>query len=290
MIIIRMWGGLGNQLFLYALYEKMRSLGKETYIYLDKRSYLEHNNSNIIYQLPLLNLNPVEFPDSERLRRNFTRNNLYDCIERRVLRRFGRICSEEENGRFNPDILKKDHVFLTGYFQTEKYFQDISEAIRSKIHFTGSDDSDFSEILNEMHNDNSVSIHVRLTDYVTFKELYGGICDGNYYRNAIEKIKEKVSDPVFYLFSDDLDAAKEILSEYKTIPVNLNRGSKSYLDMFFMSQCRHHIIANSSFSWWGAWLDSHTDKIVIAPKRWMNTKEFPDICPKSWIRVGQEAI
>lgn len=79
--------------------------------------------------------------------------------------------------------------------------------------------------------------------------------------------------------------ARNMLSEYETVPVDFNRGPRSYLDMFLMSQCRHHIIANSTFSWWGAWLDPHDDKTVIAPKRWVNGKEMPDICPENWIRI-----
>lgn len=282
MIIIRVWGGLGNQLFLYALYEKMLSLGKEAYIYVDKRSYSVQSNPNATYQLPLLGLDPAEFPESERLERYLTSRKLHD----RVMRRFDRrLCYEGEGGKFDPNILKKNNAFLSGYFQTEKYFQDIGDTIRGKIHFTGSDDNTYSEILKGMRKDNSVSLHVRLTDYLTFKELFGGICGDDYYRTAIEKIKERVNDPVFYLFSDDLDAAERMLSGYEVVPVRLNRGSKSYLDMFLMSQCRHHIIANSSFSWWGAWLDPRSDKTVIAPKRWLNTAETPDICPDNWIRV-----
>ena len=287
MITIRMIGGLGNQLFLYALYEKMLSLGKEAYIYLDKACYDLYKQQGLVeaYQLPLLGLDPVDSPASERIRKNFARNNVYDLIERRVLGRFGKIYQEKEEGKFDPDVLRKDNAFFMGYFQTEKYFEDIGESIRNKIHFEGSDDGAYSEILKEMRKDNSVSIHVR--NYLDATGKFDGICDSNYYRTAIEEIRKKVSNPVFYLFSDNMDAAERMLSEHKVIPVRFNRGPRSYLDMFLMSQCRHHIIANSSFSWWGAWLNPHSDKIVIAPKRWLNDAEFPDICPESWIRIGQ---
>ena len=265
--------------------DKMLSLGKETYI------FFEHDRAYKAYQLPLLKLNPVEFSESERLRKYLTSPKLYYRINR-IMRRIDgrRLCYEKEEGKYDINILRKDNVFLAGYFQTEKYFEDISEIIRSKIYFEGSDDSTYSEIAKKMNEENSVSIHVRLTDYVQLKKIYGGICDTHYYQKAIEMIREKVNNPVFYLFSDDLDAAQKMLSEYKTIPVSLNRGSKSYLDMFLMSQCRNHIIANSTFSWWGAWLNSHHDKIVIAPKRWLNTAEMPDICPKNWIRIEKGKI
>lgn len=292
MVIIRMWGGLGNQLFLYALYEKMCSLGRETYIYLDKDSYdydLNVTGLYRAYQLPLLGLNPEVFPKSEQLRGYLTSRRLYDRVKRRINAEIGRIYYEKENGRFDPSLLSKDNIFVSGYFQTEKYFEDVSEIIRNKIHFEGSEDNAYSDILKEMRKDNSVSVHVRLTDYLQEKNL-GGICDADYYKRAIEQIKEKISNPVFYLFSDDLDTAEKILSEHTVIPVRFHRGSKSYLDMFLMSQCKHHIIANSSFSWWGAWLDSGSDKIVIAPKRWANDRGFPDICPESWIRVSNETI
>lgn len=287
MIIIRMCCGLGNQLFLYGMYEKMRSLGKETYIYLDSASYANPNNPTSTYQLPLLNLNPAELPVSEHFMRYLSSRKLYHRVLRRLDRR---IYFEKEDGMFDPKVLRRDNAILLGFFQTEKYLEDVSEVIRSKIHFEGSDDPAYSEILEKMSEENSVSIHVRLTDYLKNKNVFEPIYDSDYYQKAIEIMKEKVPNPVFYLFSDDLDAAKKILSGYDVIPVSFNRGSKSYLDMFLMSQCKHNIIANSSFSWWGAWLNSYHDKIVIAPKRWLKTARMLDICPENWIRVGGEGI
>lgn len=287
MVIIRMWSGLGNQLFIYGLYEKMRSLGKETYIYRDRRNYasfVKRGNMNISYQLPLLHLNPVEFPEPERIKRYFPSNTWSVRIMRKLDRR---VYYEEPAhcGTFDPNILNKDNAFLSGNFQSEMYFEDVGDIIRNKIHFVGSNDNEFSELLSKMREENSVSLQVRLTDYVREKDFFGEIYNSDYYKRSIEKIKEKVSNPVFYLFSDDLETAQKILSEHKIIPVSVNSGMKSYLDMFLMSQCKHHIIANSSFGWWGAWLNSYNDKIVIAPKRWLNTIEAPDICPKSWIRI-----
>ena len=285
MNVIRMWGGLGNQLFIYALYEKFRIIGKETYIYLDKDSYLSHTNKNIIYQLPLLNLSPMEYDKSEKLHKYLTSQNLFVRLKRKF---DGKQYFEKEHGLFERTVFDLDNKIITGYFQTEKYFDDISDTIRNKICFFEADKGKVLELAQKIKNENAISIHVRLTDYQQFNNLYGGICNKRYYQNAVEYIKNNISNPVFYIFSDDLQQALLMLKDYNCVPVDINRGEKSYLDMYLMSQCKHHIIANSSFSWWGAWLNSNPEKMVIAPSRWVNTDNTPDICPNSWIRLGNE--
>lgn len=141
-------------------------------------------------------------------------------------------------------------------------------------------------------NSNSISLHVRRGDYEnnsSAKRLHGGICTLNYYKQAIELVASRIKNPVFFIFSNDLKWARENLEleKYKQVLVNLNKGNNSYKDMYLMSKCKHNIIANSSFSWWGAWLNANPKKIVICPKRWYNNKRLDskDIVPESWIRI-----
>lgn len=112
-----------------------------------------------------------------------------------------------------------------------------------------------------------------------------GICTKRYYQEAIRYIAERVENPVFYIFSDDLDQAVDMLSEYPFRVVTENRGTDSYKDMYLMSKCRYHIITNSTFSWWGAWLDDREDKVVITPEKWNNLCKAHDICCRGWIMI-----
>ena len=131
-----------------------------------------------------------------------------------------------------------------------------------------------------------ISIHVRRDDYLSSKYVsgFGGICTIEYYNKAVERIKEEVIDPVFYIFSDDINWCRENLKLEQGVFIDWNTGKESWQDMFLMSQCKHNIIANSSFSWWGAWLNSNSEKIVIAPRIWWNGLK-DDVVPDSWIRI-----
>ena len=133
-----------------------------------------------------------------------------------------------------------------------------------------------------MDKNNSVSVHVRLGDYRHTEELYGNICTASYYRQAIQYIAMRIENPIFYVFSDEPEQAAGMLKDYQCYVIAENRGEDSYKDMYLMSRCRHHIIANSTFSWWGAWLDNRMDKIVVSPSKWNHLCKSQDICCEGW--------
>ncbi len=147
------------------------------------------------------------------------------------------------------------------------------------------------EIENLIKSVNSVSLHIRRTDFKNTKSnTTHGICSLEYYGEAVKFISNKLVDPHFFVFSDDINWAKENLNlPYKLTFISGNSGDKSYIDMQLMSVCKHNIIANSSFSWWGAWLNSNMNKIVIAPRMWFFNKELNiqtnDLIPDEWIRM-----
>ena len=147
------------------------------------------------------------------------------------------------------------------------------------------------DFLSKIKDCTAVSLHVRRGDYISpdgTQTLLGGICTKEYYQTAIELIKQRVGKLFFAVFSDDVNWARENLHlpEY-TLFVDWHSGKNSFRDMQLMSLCSHHIIANSSFSWWGAWLGNNPEKIVIAPKKWMNVDDPQNDyrCPESWIRL-----
>ena len=146
------------------------------------------------------------------------------------------------------------------------------------------------ELLQKIKKSNSIAIHIRRGDYVTnsIVNKVHGTCGIDYYNNAVNLMIRKINDPVFFIFSDDIKWTKDnIKTDFPTIYVSHNGPNKGYEDMRLMTQCKHFIIANSSFCWWGAWLSRNKKKIVIAPKRWFKVegKNSSDIVPEKWIKI-----
>ncbi|HQS38500.1 MAG TPA: alpha-1,2-fucosyltransferase, partial [Methylotenera sp.] len=145
-----------------------------------------------------------------------------------------------------------------------------------------------SAIIEQISQVNAVSLHVRRGDYVTnAKNAFIGVCSLEYYRKAVEYVKNQVDKPVFFVFSDDIEWVKSNLPiDFPCFYIDHNHGIESFNDMRLMSHCKHHIIANSSFSWWGAWLNANSEKIVIAPQQWFaNNTNVNDLLPESWIKL-----
>jgi hypothetical protein len=179
--------------------------------------------------------------------------------------------------------------YLYGYWQSEKYFQSIEEIIRSDFQFCLPLDTRNALLASEIQNTLSVSIHIRRGDYLsnyrTSKIMH--VCDIGYYQKAIHYLSEQLKDPVFFIFSDDMMWVKKNLSVPGEIRfIDHNFGKESYRDMQLMSLCKHNIIANSSFSWWGAWLNANPNKLVVAPRIWfVNNNDDRDLIPEKWTRL-----
>jgi hypothetical protein len=213
---------------------------------------------------------------------------LFRLRERKVLRE--EIHSFDE--RFN---LISPPVLLDGYWQTEKYFKEYGDIIRNDFTLPELESTDDNlPILQKIRKEESVSVHVRRGDYVKYgtNNMFFGICDVEYYKNAIQYLIEKKSNLKFYFFSEDPVWIKENLlnNNIDGTVITGNYGKDSWKDMLLMSHCRHNILANSSFSWWSAWLNNSFDKIIITPKKWFKTDDLRyepnDIVPESWIRLS----
>lgn len=179
--------------------------------------------------------------------------------------------------------------YLRGYWQSERYFAAVADVIRADFAFRLPLSGENRRLAETMRTVNAVSLHVRRGDYLSNPHTLSvhGVCSLEYYVRAIRHIVERVPDPVFFVFSDDLDWVKDVLQlEYPCHFVEHNRGSESYNDMRLMSLCSHHILANSSFSWWGAWLNSSDTKIVLAPAQWFaRPVDVADLLPEGWGRL-----
>lgn len=290
MVIVLLTGGLGNQMFQYCLYKKLISIGRDVRID-DNRLRTEGNEHNGLELERVFGINYRRA--SVRDVKAF--NNKYNLkgAFRQVRKMFGRQVPPRgyKEGRlvYRNDFYKLKDVYLWGYWQSWKYFYELRDDILKDFSFRYIDNARNNELLESIKNTNAVSIHVRRGDYLKaeYAAMFGNICTKDYYMAAVSYMEKTVGKCHFYIFTDDVDWVlqnMDFAGEYTV--VDWNRGADSYMDMYFMTLCRHNIIANSSFSWWGAWLNQNPDKVVIAPKKWSNDEEdFKDTVPDDWVRL-----
>lgn len=285
MKIIKLLGGLGNQMFQYAFYLSMANRHKNVKADINSFKNYELHNGFELEKIFGIKINKA----SNFMVKVFDPAN--NTWKYRKLRRFfgakNALLDEPNEFVFDQEILNNNKSLMyRGYWQNEGYFSDITDKIRSAFTFKKPLQDENLSISNLIKDTESISIHIRRGDYVGHS-LLGGICDLNYYQKAISLIRSKVSEPIFFIFSNDIEWCKTNLSLPEANYISWNKDANSYIDMQLMSLCKHNIIANSSFSWWGAWLNKNENKIVIAPKRWINDSSYDDsdICPKSWIRL-----
>jgi hypothetical protein len=196
----------------------------------------------------------------------------------------------EPHYHYWPDLnTYRSCAYLYGYWQSEKYFQSIKSIIRSDFQFLNALDSRNALLAKEIQNTLSVSVHIRRGDYLsnyrTSKIMH--ICEPDYYQRAITHLSTQLNKPKFYIFSDDIAWVKDRLSvPADTKFIEHNIGKESYRDMQLMSLCKHNITANSSFSWWGAWLNDNPNKLVVMPRKWfVNNINDQDLVPDKWVRL-----
>ncbi len=283
MIVIRMSGGLGNQMFQYALFIKLQAMGRE--VCFDDWSEYEHQAENGVRRPIRLSVFGIDYPRAEReLVRTLTDSEM--DVKSRVRRKLRGRHSLEKHDRdlvFDPSFLELEEGYFCGCFQSEKYFADVRDKVREAFTFSESiwqEEPERAVLAEQMQKENSVAVHLRFGDYLDKAETYGGICTPAYYEGAVRQMLERLGERVhFYVFSNDEQkaadwiAAMEKRSGAAGVSYTLIRGADEdhgYLDLALMTKCRHHIIANSSFSWWGGWLADHTGQLIIAPSLWLH--------------------
>lgn len=271
-------GGLGNQMFQYAFFLS------------SKYVFFSRDCNNIF-------VSDYNYHNGFELNKIFNiRNNIFLNFKFRFIKKYFNSCiyvkTEKQDESFEQIIEKnnKSVVWFIGYWQSEKYFIKIEDKIRSTFKFNFQKVSNKNKnLILEIEKNNAISIHIRRGDYESdpaSKSILGGICNLDYYKRAINYFNENTENPVFYIFSDDIEWVKMNFSFLNSrIIIDWNKKEDNWQDMMLMSKCNHNIIANSSFSWWGAWLNNNPDKIIIAPKKWFNTFDSTDIVPSNWIRM-----
>ncbi len=283
MVIIRIKGGLGNQMFQFATaYSLSKNLS--TTMDIDTTYYPLSNHNNFeLKKVYGLNNNQLSFNKVFSLILNRTIFFIESKFNIKVLNTH--IFSEEDLD--NEIHCENDSLILDGYFQSEKYFIKHRKDLIKLFSFPKLFGRNL-KIQSLVKKSNTCSIHIRRGDYITNLGAIESMAriDKDYYQKAKAYMEKNVKNIKFLYFSDDI---KWVRNEFQLndsdVVVDWNNGNNSYIDMQLMSLCRHNIVANSSFSWWGAWLNKGADKIVIAPKKWFNNADLNSkITPNNWIK------
>jgi hypothetical protein len=274
MKVVRIIGGLGNQMFQYAFFLALKDRYK--YVSIDVSSYKFYKLHD--YQIErIFNLIKLE-------------RSSFFCIL--FFRIFKNLIISKEDTLFHSEIFDiKGCRYYAGYWNSENYFINIQDQVKSTFQFKNKLVGRNEEIAKEIINSNSVSIHVRRGDYINSSEnelIYGNICTLNYYRQAIDKMQQLSGSTKYFIFSNDIVWCRENLLLDNSEYVYWNSDKENYIDMQLMSLCKNNIIANSSFSWWGAWLNDNENKIVISPSKFFNDvipSDMETLIPSNWIRI-----
>lgn len=288
MDVVVLVNGLGNQMSQYSFFLQKRAKKKSTHLI----SFGHHHNGieigrifnvNIkedIFQRFLYLIFRILLTDKTILKPLAWLLRMMDC----------KIIHEGYDYSFKPKYLTPANgvTFYYGGWHNELYFSGISDDIKSAFSFKKPDDTKNIEHINKIRNTNSVSIHVRRGDYLNAANisLFGDVCNKSYFDKAVKLIEAEVADPHFFIFSNDFAWVKDNLLLNNVTYVTENTGNNSWKDMYLMSLCKNNIISNSTFSWWGAWLNDNPDKIVVAPHTFLKGDLLSDIYPEQWLKLS----
>lgn len=295
MIIVQVAGGLGNQLQQYALYRKFLSLGKEAKLdisWFDPANQGKGILARRELELAFFEHLPFEVCTEREKEKLIGKEGISGKLKRKLLP--ASVCWFRESQMYHPEIFQMEDMYISGYFACEKYYADILPDLRKIIHFPVSSNQENLKMAGEIQSCEAVSVHIRRGDYLDAQNaaLFGNICTEKYYEGAVRYIKEHCNCPHFYIFSDDAAYAKEHFKGEEYTVVDINRGRDSFYDMWLMSQCKHNICANSTFSFWGARLNPNENKIMIRPTIHRNNqvfvKEEMEELWKGWSLVSPE--
>jgi hypothetical protein len=295
-VIVRLIGGLGNQMFQYATARAV-SLRCGAPLMLDVSGFDHFKGTSRRYELN-------DFPIQAALAKECDLA-LFGLKASPHLKWLYRLKSTLQLGRRHRTwpIHREPHfhfdakvaalhapIYLDGYWQSEKYFLPYADILRREFSPALPLERENAAFAAAIDAVNAISLHVRRGDYVAdpATNRFHGLCSLDYYRRAVDYIKARVEAPHLFIFSDDRDWTRNHLRfELPTTFVDANPPDRGYRDMQLMARCRHHIVANSSFSWWGAWLNASQEKIVIAPRRWFasDANDTRDLIPETWVKL-----
>jgi hypothetical protein len=286
MIVSRITGGLGNQMFQYAIAKSIAKKRNDTFkldiAFYPKQSLRKYelNQFSIEGDISLENENK-ELSGGE---------GIFFKIKRKIgfhPQRPESYFPEKETSIFDKEVFKyKDNIYLDGYWQNEAYFKDIRTELLKDFTLKNKISDKAKKYLDDIKNRQSVSIHIRRGDYITNSHTNGihGSCDLNHYKKAVTYVRKNIKNPIFYIFSDDISWCEENFN-FLDGKVFINDTKNAFEDLELMKNCKHNIIANSTFSWWGAWLNESERKIVLSPSVWWTVKSEKNLALEEWVKI-----
>ncbi len=290
MILIALKGGLGNQMFQYALGRTISLKNNDT-LSLDTGGLSRANDVGDIYRPFALNAFAIraQVATPEEVQ---SLKYPHGALSK-LCRRFEFKVLLRRHVGFEPSILaKRGDLYLDGYWQSPKYFEAIRTTLLEDFTLLSPMSGSAESIANRMHVSTSVSVHIRRGDYVANQKVAAsyGPCTELYYKRAVAEIIKHIPNPTWFIFSDDIDWVKDTLTFPGTVIYVSGEAANDQEELLLMAACAHNIIANSSFSWWGAWLNQNPEKVVIAPSPWFDTRpqDHADLLPSSWIQVPKK--
>lgn len=287
-IIIRLLGGIGNQLFQYAVGRSL-AIKHEGELLLDD-SLLRQRRFGVTpreFELSVYNIRARKLHSDEESYIQFLVRRPFRYLYATGLMKSNFTYYREPHFEFDSRLHQlAGDLILEGYWQSERYFADIADELRRELQPINLLDVNAHGFLNKILHENSVSLHVRRSDYISNPAVAKNhvVCDLAYYQRAVAMVAERVANPFFFVFTDDPAwVTKKFRIDFPMVLVSRPNTWPAYDDLRLMSNCAHNIIANSSFSWWGAWLNSRPKKIVVAPSRWFRAKKnTQDLIPPEW--------
>lgn len=297
MIVVRLMGGLGNQMFQYALGRRL-SLERGVPLKLDLGWFEDHRRrgGDTVREYAL---GRWRIAAEAALPEDLARFGVVASPGGRLARLFRRVMPGrgrdpaifERRPGFDESVLRaRAPAYFSGYWQSEKYFKPIADILRREFSLADAPCPHVAELARGASDRRTVSLHVRRGDYIRNPSTHAfhGVCSPAYYAAAVSLIAAKAPDSRFLVFSDEPDwARKNLRLDWPVSVVEHRPGCSPHDEMWLMSRCSHHVIANSSFSWWGAWLCEEARKTVVAPKAWFSdpSLDTADLVPESWIRI-----
>lgn len=295
MKIVRFKGGLGNQLFQYAFLKNLESCQPSSNVYADFTDYTLIDKDSI--RVPRIKELKIRINEAEKslikkvviFERNTNPIRLKSRIKIGIEGVFNKKYCFEKNRAYSNLKKIKEYTYFDGYWQSWKYVFPMEKELRKEITPRNSLSEKTQSAINLIKNENSVFVGIRCGDYLSNKKIvkhYGGF-QKDYYLRAMEYMNKHLKNPKFYIFTNDLDFVKEEL-DLSCFNVRYREDEDQTSDLeelFVMGACKHAIISNSTFNWWGAWLIENKDKMVIAPKKWFHDNKPIDIVPPEWIRM-----
>lgn len=293
MFISHIVGGLGNQMFVYAMAKSLASVkSAELKLDLSTFNHKKYINPEGYLLSKVFGVDEKEAGFCDYFNALGIKAAIFPLVKRRMISADKDVfLFEKEVFKFDDEYEKNEKLrkgYILGYWQTEKYFLKTEKEIRKRFEFNKSQISTRAiELADKIMQKNSVSVHIRRGDYISnpvYSKSYD-FCGMDYYNAAFKTINSKVESPFYCIFTDDIEwtASQEI---FKNALICSESGEGSWNDMYLMSVCKHHIIANSTFSWWGAWLNPNKNKIVVSPNSWfIDGRVAHDLIPKNWVTV-----